>query len=158
MSLFVEMSPERRAAHEALLEGTGICQQSGHRPTAETPSLWDSRQRLESLEDAQYRHREARILCRKCPLLTACEQALSDYEKHSEEVDGVMAARYCDIGYSTGLKERQTHCSACRRRLHRQGSKRRLRSDHRRHVGEGLCSECYPQFSTHAHTERKDAA
>lgn len=154
MSLVVEMSPERREAHEALLEGIGICQQAEHRPKPGVPSLWDSMHGREPWEHVQKRHREARILCRKCPLLFACEQALSDYEKHSEEVDGVMAARYCDVGYSSSSRERQTHCSGCQVRLHRQGSTRKMRASHRRHVGEGLCSECYPQFSTHSSDRR----
>lgn len=157
MSLIVEMSPERRAAHEALLEGIGICQQAEYRRQPGAPGLWDSMHGREAWEDVQKRHREARILCRKCPLLFACEQALSDYERHSEGVDGVMAARYSDVSYSSNARERQTHCSGCQVRLHRQGSTRAVRASHRRHVGEGLCSECYPQFATHS-PDRRTAA
>lgn len=142
----IPMSMRRRGIQESLLDVSGFCQLPQHKPTSETPTLWESKRGHEKWPEVEDRHREARILCRRCPLIAVCEQALSDYEKDSKEVDGVMAGRYCDVGFSSLPQERQSKCAGCGIRLHRQGSPKNIPRGRRRHVGEGLCDECHPKF------------
>ena len=140
------MSAQRRGIHESLVDVSGICQLPEHRPISGQPTLWESKRGHEPWSEVEARHREARILCRRCPLISACEQALSEHERDSESIDGVMAGRYCDVGFSSPPQEIQRQCAACGIRLHRQGSRRPIPAGRRRHVGEGLCVECHPAF------------
>ena len=115
-------------------------------------SPWDGSHPRESYEEVFARHEEARLRCHRCPLLAACERALSDMEKQSLRVDGVMAGRYSDvIAYSNGERRFvQTTCRGCRAPLRPQGdvsNNRKFPAGARDHRGEGLCDQCYPRLA-----------
>lgn len=129
---------------------TGICGQPGNEPTATTPSLWESRRPREPAEAVQARHQKARILCHRCPLLTACERALSDYEQAGIPIDGVTAARYSDVKYGSQWQgDIQTHCAGCAAPLIPQKREYQLKNtqNKKQHIGEGLCEDCYPALA-----------
>lgn len=114
---------------------------------------WDGRAPRESTEEVAARHEKARLICHRCPLLAACEQALSAMERQGLRIDGVMAGRYSDVRDSLGSREdgfRQAECRGCQVPLlpMRSNSWRvKPPAGARQHVGEGLCSECYPQLA-----------
>ena len=115
-------------------------------------SPWDGSHPRESYEEVFARHEEARLRCHRCPLLEACERALSDMEKQSLRVDGVMAGRYSDvIAYSNGERRFvQTTCRGCSTPLRPQGdvsNNRKFSAGARDHRGEGLCDQCYPRLA-----------
>lgn len=135
----------------------------GLQPGAETAALcwykrntarispWDGRAPKEASEDVQKRHEYARTQCHRCPLLHACERALSDMEKKRLRVDGVMAGRYSDVATNSGEDEfTQLHCRGCTTPLLPQGGiehRRKVPHGARRHLGEGLCEQCYPRLA-----------
>lgn len=145
------MSRRRRGVHEDLLDEVGICQRQRHRSTPGTPSLWETIRPKEAHEAAEERHLQARLLCQQCPLLRPCEQMLSDMEKAAQPVDGVVAGRWSDCIAETprvGVP-RQDTCRACKQQMRPQRSPRPISPRSRivrRHVGEGLCHECAPNF------------
>lgn len=110
-------------------------------------SPWDGRAPNEAREAVLARHEIARVQCQRCPLLTACERALSDMEKQSLRVDGVMAGRYSDVATHSGEHEfAQLRCRGCNAPLLPQGgthNRRKVPLGARQHLGEGLCEECY---------------
>lgn len=121
------------------------------RQTADV-SPWDGSHPGESSEDVLARHEEARLRCHHCPLLEACERALSDMEKQALRVDGVMAGRYSDVAAYSNAERRyvQTTCRGCHTHLRPQGNvsyKRKLPAGARDHRGEGLCDQCYPRLA-----------
>ncbi|EEI16333.1 hypothetical protein HMPREF0298_1919 [Corynebacterium lipophiloflavum DSM 44291] len=112
--------------------------------------MWDGRRPKEPTQQVHDRHTEAKLLCRRCPLLTACERALSDLERAGLHVDGVMAGRYSDVRSHMLRNEAQFHqttCRGCAAPLIPQGgvgAKTKPPPKARRHIGEGLCEDCYP--------------
>ena len=113
---------------------------------------WDGRNPGEPSAEVRDRHEQARRKCHRCPLLTACERALSDMEKDVLRVDGVMAGRYSDVKpYNhTDLEFTQSTCRGCQHPLLPRGtvSQNRKHPDGaRRHIGEGLCEDCYPRLA-----------
>lgn len=122
-------------------------------------NLWETRPK-EPTEQRRERHAQARMLCQSCPLLEACEAALSDLEVQGLGVDGVMAGRMSDVpGY--GVVEKQDRCRVCGLRLQPQkrvAEKRRLLPGQRPHVGEGLCDRCYPEHHRQARLTRQKEA
>lgn len=122
----------------------GICQRAEHR--TDRPKLWDPRAQGETPAQRDYRHRQARLLCRQCPMLRACEEYLSQLERDSISIVGVVAGRYPDY-YRTGvsnIEEVQTCCRICQKPMIRQGKRATKRK--RQHKGEGLCSKCWPHM------------
>lgn len=110
---------------------------------------WDGRRPHEETEQVLDRHRQARILCRRCLLLDACERALADMEAQRLHVDGVMAGRYSDVRSqaNTDAAMRQTSCRGCCVPLIPRGGQyvtAKPRPGARPHVGEGLCEDCWP--------------
>lgn len=129
------------------MTGDGICVHPRFRSSIEAPSLWESRR--DSMRELHSvvaeRHRQAKVLCKMCPLLRQCEQALSDFEKAGTPVDGVMAGRYADTGGYHGSKVNVLKvCEGCGQRMIPQ--RKKPQPDQRQHVGEGLCQDCYPMF------------
>lgn len=115
-------------------------------------SPWDGSRPLESSEEVLARHKEARLRCHRCPLLEACERALSDMEKQNLRVDGVMAGRYSDVLAYSNAERRyaQTNCRGCHAPLRPQGgvsTNRKIPAGARDHRGEGLCDQCYPRLA-----------
>lgn len=139
-------------------ESMGICGQESYASTRSLPSPWESQRTVEKQYEAEKRHRRARVLCYKCPLFDACERALSDMERAGISVDGVMAGRYSDIPLADGYTSTfQSECIACGAGLipqHRRPRKKFPKSA-KRHVGEGLCEECYPLLSRLNNTMKK---
>ncbi len=113
-------------------------------------SPWDGRRPSEPTEDTLARHEKARLICRRCPLITACERALSDLERQALRVDGVMAGRYSDVHPGVAGGESafcQRVCRGCQVPLIPQGTihpRTKIPADARPHLGEGLCEDCYP--------------
>lgn len=109
--------------------------------------LWESAQPGESSARVAYRHARARAECLRCPLLEACESALSDMEVSRLPVDGVMAARYSDVGVPSEGKILQDRCLVCGHQMAPQGGWGAMRmypTTALRHVGQGLCNKCWP--------------
>src|SRR5699024_3902887 len=115
----------------------------------------------ESTESVKLRHQAAILACAQCPRLEACEADLTESEKAGIPIDGVMAGRYSDTAtwWMRGCPEMtafmQTHCRACQEEMrpHIPG-KRSKHTPDRRHVGEGMCDQCYPVFSRAARRGR----
>lgn len=136
----------------------GFCAHPQFRGTSAKPSLWESRREntREPHNEAADRHRRARLMCRACPVLEQCESLLSSFERHGDPVDGVMAARYADTGGYAGSKVNVLKgCEGCGEQMIPQ--RRKPRPNQRRHVGEGLCQDCYPTFSRFMNEEGKVA-
>lgn len=150
-------------------EGQGICQQRKWRASAikGKPLPWDARLPADghgaaAKKRAHARHDRAREICNRCPIIDACERYLAAAERAGIRVDGVVAGRYSDAptyGWMTGPKNmptgneegRQTTCRACREPMWPQiisDEKARQRGG-KKHVGEGLCNQCYPHFARH---------
>lgn len=114
-------------------------------------SPWDGRCPNEGTDEVQARHDIARLQCHRCPLLAACEKALSDMEKQGLRVDGVMAGRYSDVLIASVERDfTQTHCRGCKTPLSPQGGpsrNRTLPAGTSQHLGEGLCEQCYPRLA-----------
>ena len=114
-------------------------------------SPWDGRCPNEGTDEVQARHDIARLQCHRCPLLAACEKALSDMEKQGLRVDGVMAGRYSDVLIASAERDfTQTHCRGCKTPLRPQGGpsrNRTLPAGTSQHLGEGLCEQCYPRLA-----------
>lgn len=126
-----------------ILEGA-ICRRRQYRAAPPTRvSLWESAEARETTENRDKRHLQARILCRQCPVLDACEQRLSEMEAADIRIDGVVAARFSDVKVSWA-KERQSTCRVCGIKLIAQAHAVKLRESTqvRHHVGKGLCSAC----------------
>lgn len=122
--------------------------------TATHPSLWDTKADGETTVDAmKERNQKAMVLCQACPLLDACEAMLSDHEKQSIAISGVVAGRYCDVpqgAVTQGAEPRQVTCRGCHEPMqpqHLAPRRRKKRLSVRIHRGEGLCDWCYPRFS-----------
>lgn len=131
---------------------SGVCASRHLQPTAEVPSLWESRRRWESPEQVEARHQQARIICRRCPALEACEAALSAMERGRFDVDGVMAGRFSDVRPGVSgkkLSEVQRRCLGCRNVMGPQtGPHANTRKQYGCwHAGEGLCDVCHPRLS-----------
>lgn len=132
------------------MQFNGLCAQPGFEAAADSPSLWESRRPRESAEAMANRHRKARVACQRCPLIRECERMLSDHEIQGIPIDGVVAARYSDVGYKAQpRRELQSVCMGCGESLLPQKMVHDNREDKRRkpHVGEGLCRDCYPIFA-----------
>lgn len=130
-------------------ETTALC---WHKRQTGKVSQWDGRQPQEPTTSVLARHERARLQCHHCPLLNACERALSEMEKKGLRVDGVMAGRYSDVlDYSKAERDlTQTNCRGCQATMRPQGrigNSRRLPEQTRQHAGEGLCEDCYPRLS-----------
>lgn len=115
-------------------------------------SPWDGRRGGEGTKSVLIRHEEARILCRRCPLIDACERALGDMEDQALNVDGVMAGRYADVRpqmVADGIFC-QTNCRGCGNSLIPRAGvhlNAKPRPGARPHVGEGLCEDCWPDLA-----------
>lgn len=127
----------------------GVCALPGHESSRAQPSLWESRRGKEPIEEMEERHRQARFLCQRCPLLDPCERALSDMELKSIPIDGVMAGRYGDVAYGSLWEgDVQRTCAVCGELMNPQRKyRKRTPPVARNHMGEGLCEECFPIFS-----------
>lgn len=148
--------PAPSTTHEETLWGLepgdetkALCWRKRH---ATTPTPWEGRLPKEPSEDVRIRHDQARIQCHLCPLLNACERALTAMEKRALRVDGVMAGRYSDVyPYSHVDNEfTQTTCRGCHAQLKPQGpvsNNRKSPKEARNHQGEGLCDKCYPKLA-----------
>lgn len=132
-------------------EIVGICQQKEFQATNNSASLWDPIVSREKYEQVDRRHKIARTLCRKCPLLEPCERMLADAEERGEIIAGIVAARLSDV---KSPDRHQHSCVVCgeKMRPRRHVSKGIVKptSPPRDHVGEGLCDRCYPVFSRSA--------
>ncbi len=126
-------------------------------PAGKTP--WDGARPGEEGRRVKQRHKWAAESCEDCVVLQACEMALSAMEKESLHVEGVMAGRYSDVRNPLVRKEefRQTACRFCKTVMKPQGdpawwnrSAAKRAGNFRQHVGEGLCSECFPTRSRKA--------
>ena len=128
-------------------ETVGICMRRENRGTATTPNLWEAPRDQERMASVVQRHQRARLLCRRCPLLDACESYLSATEKDGKRVGGVVAARYSDIR-PAWTEEWQSACAGCGKPMRPQHVSQRSkpRKTARIHVGEGLCDDCYPRL------------
>lgn len=122
-------------------DGMGVCQRPANRSRADWISPWEGRLDYEKTPVLEQRHHRARVLCQRCPALAECEDRLAQFEREGLPVDGVVAGRYCDVAQVN--REYQSHCAGCGKRLLAQAGKK-LRAGQVHHVGEGLCTECYP--------------
>lgn len=130
----------------------GTCQLPRARSTGADVSLWESRRSREDKDSVGQRHLRARLECWVCPVLEACEAALTDMERQGQHVDGVMAARYSDVKSRDALGIHQAKCRGCHVSLWPQAKDPdQMPSGRLRHVGEGLCETCWPAFSRSAH-------
>lgn len=139
------------------LEG-GLCQRAGL--SSEERLLWEDTKHREKQPAREIRHRQARILCNRCPVLELCEERLVKLESEGIRVDGVVAGRYSTvkIGY---FATTQTHCQCCGNYLqlagkNEFGKKIKQRPGALEHAGEGLCVECYPTFRRRKKDEGQD--
>lgn len=126
--------------------GQGICQREEYRNPSSGIRLWESMHPREKSESVNHRHRNARILCRRCPLLDACEKYLTQCELAGASVDGVVAGRYCDVRVWGSVARYQSHCEGCGCPLipREPGTRAAFGEGARRHAGEGLCKKCFP--------------
>lgn len=127
------------------------CRLSTLTPPRGTPNLWESGVHRESASSVEYRHARAAAECRRCPVLDACEERLSDYERRSIHIDGITAGRLSDVRtahkQSLGVHT-TTHCRICRERMLPQAkADQHLAPGQKLHAGEGLCMIC---FRTHS--------
>lgn len=122
----------------------GVCQRRSMAATTGKPSLWDPRSGREEEGVFQDRHHQAAVLCQQCPLLDACEAALSAHEKVGVYIAGVVAGRYSDVARRDN-ENRLVHCRSCGDRMLPQAVVGGT-AKQRKHVGEGLCDWCYPQW------------
>lgn len=120
-------------------------------PGGQTP--WDGPRPDEESVRVRQRHSKARSFCQRCVLLEVCEEALSDMERASIHVEGVMAGRYSDVrGYGQSSRDRefrQANCKFCGVVMRPQApsQQRDLKTitvQFARHMGEGLCEGCWP--------------
>lgn len=125
----------------------GVCQRRSMAATAGKPSLWDPQADAgrEREEDVNQRHRSAKIMCQACPLLDACEAALSAHEKAGVLIAGVVAGRYSDVARKDN-EHQLVSCRLCGEDMLPQAMTRKTIKQ-RKHTGEGLCDWCYPQVS-----------
>lgn len=114
-------------------------------------NCWEGVLPKEREEECRARHVVARRLCLTCPLLDVCEGYLSGLEKQGLRVDGVVAGRYCDVSGSFGVQDR---CAGCGDLMRPQGfellcpwARQRFVGVSAVHVGQGLCSVCFPLFA-----------
>lgn len=124
----------------------GICQRPENKPRGE-PSLWDGGWPHERADSVQARHMQARIECARCPLLEACEEMLSDFEREGLAIDGIVAGRKCDCCRLVGSKISKIACRACKKTMSPQSAPQ---ARWPLHAGEGFCEECFPHFSRKA--------
>ncbi|WP_080793157.1 WhiB family transcriptional regulator [Corynebacterium pacaense] len=80
MTGFPKPPPELAALCDPRLDGAAC---AGKAP------LFDARGKHESLLDADYRHDRAKAICRRCPVVAACRQAL--LELPQAERSGIWA-------------------------------------------------------------------
>ena len=123
----------------------------------EYSGLWDSITVEQPTKEMLIMQARARVLCLQCPLLEACEDYLSACEQEGLAVDGVIAGRFSDVYAGNWQLEHQiqSHCLGCQTHMLPQKVPPRrdpeqFRSLRRKHVGEGLCDQCYPALSRRA--------
>ena len=135
-------------------EPLGVCQQKHYRGN----NLWEGRRATETEDDVAERHRIAKILCHRCPLLDVCEHALYDMERQGLRVDGVMAGRYSDVWtvVNKAHGEYQHYCRGCGEKMVR--AARTPKPGQLAHCGQGLCSECYPALARKQSPTKRAAA
>lgn len=123
-----------------------VCRRPEHRARPGHPNVWETPPR-EMPKDRTVRVHHARILCLGCPALDWCEDRLARHETAGVFIDGVVAARYCDVTPRQNVQWQST-CLGCGCKLvaMRTWKNQSLQSS-RDHLGEGLCRECYPSLS-----------
>lgn len=128
-----------------------VCRRPEHKPTPERPSLWETNRHGEKAESYERRLRQARILCKSCPMLEHCESELSRMEKEGASVDGIMAGRFSDVKTHGGMRDgafTTVFCQGCKLVLIPQAKRGQIaRAGRVQHVGEGLCAVCHPKYS-----------
>lgn len=144
------------------LDAVCVCRRPEHKPTRKNPSVWESNREGEKAESWERRHRQARVLCRSCPMLDACETELSRLEKEGKPVDGIVAGRYCDIPVHAGPRQHAfttVTCRGCQERIIPQAkADAPWHPGKVLHVGEGLCENCFPRYSRAARKTTRRAA
>ncbi len=135
--------------------GIGTCQKEEFRPKPGRVTLWEAQRGREPEIEVQRRHIVAKIECRQCPLLEACEEMVCHFERRGEGIDGVVAGRYSTIAPRNYGENWFIRCAICDVRLQPQrastgGRKPRRGTKIKRHYGEQLCEDCYPVFSRYA--------
>ena len=139
-----------------------VCRRPEHKPTAVRLSLWETNREGERSESYEPRLRQARVLCRSCPMLDHCESELSRMEKKGIPVDGIMAGRFSDVKTHGGMKSgafTTVSCQGCHLTLIPQAKRGQIaRAGRVQHVGEGLCALCFPKYSRAARKTTRRAA
>lgn len=123
---------------------------------------WDGRRQGEESDSVRARHAYARQECMRCPLLDACEAYLSDQETDGTRVDGITAGRYSDVNphEPSDVAFQQTTCRGCQEsmRPQRTPAKPPRLTPRKKHRGEGLCQDCWPNLSRQANPKERYSA